>query len=257
MKIVLKRLLIIELVFSFVNSYGFSANTDTTKMKALHITTIFQVPHSSGDILIFHKTPDIIYDNDYVVLRSPYTKTSVTGRMNEAPTKIKVDTTYAYYICRRGEKYGLLYDSATSSIGKRYFVDSLINDFLRIPAFFYGVKSKNVDFINVISDKKKGILIEKFVDRRTGVQEPDSSYFYYRKKPLAFSYLIKEKRPDQFFLYKAIMVFNPVKKGAFPGLEYDVKKYTHTFEISEIGVPDEQKIRVLIDKFKRQGIRKL
>jgi hypothetical protein len=251
MKIVLKRVLLIVLVFAFANSYGFTTDTDTTKMRALHISTIFQIPHSSGDILIFPKTPDIIYNNDYVVLRSPHNKTTVTARMNEAPTAIKVDTSYAYYICKRGEKYGLMYDSASSLTGKRYFVDSLINDFLRIPAFFYGVKSKHKDSMTVISDKKTRTVIEKITNKRTGVQEPDSSYFYYRKKPLAFSYLIKEPRPDGMYLYKAVMIFNPVKKGTFPNLDYDVKKYNHSFEISEIPVPDEQNLKMLIDKFKK------
>lgn len=251
MKIVLKRDLLIALIFGFLNSYGFTYNTDTSKMKALHISTIFQIPHSSGDILIFPKTPDIIYSNQFVVLRSPHNKTTVTGRMNERPTAIKIDTSYAYYICKRGEKYGLMYDSASAIEGKRYFVDSLINDFLRIPAFFYGVKSKNKDSMTVISDKKKGFLVEKFTNKRTGVQEPDSSYYYYRKKPLAFSYLIKEPRPDRMYLYKAVMIFNPVKKGEFSNLDYDVKKYSHSFEISEIPVPDAQNLKMLIIKFKK------
>lgn len=251
MKIVLKRDLLIALIFSFLNSYGFTYDTDTSKMKALHISTIFQIPHSSGDILIFPKTPDIIYNNEFVVLRSPHNKTIVNARMNEAPTAIKVDTSYAYYICKRGEKYGLMYDSASAIKGKRYFVDSLINDFLRIPAFFYGVKSKNKAAMTVTSDEKTESVIEKFTNKRTGVQEPDSSYFYYRKKPLAFSYLIKEPRPDRMYLYKAVMIFNPVKKGEFSNLDYDVKKYNHSFEISEIPVPDEQTVNMLIDKFKR------
>jgi len=256
MKIVFKRALLIVLVFYFGNSYGFTTATDTTKMKALHISTIFQIPHSSGDILIFPKTPDIIYNNDYVVLRSPHNKTTVTARMNEAPTAIKVDTSYSYYICKRGEKYGLMYDSISSPTGKRYFVDSLINDFLRIPAFFYGARSKNKDSVTIISDQKAGIVIEKFTDKRTGVQEPDSSYFYYRKKPLAFSYLINDPRPDRMYLYKAVMVFNPVKKSTFPNLNYDVKKYNHSFEISEIQVPDENNLKMLIDKFKKSYRRK-
>jgi len=169
--------------------------------------------------------------------------------MNSAPTDVKVDTSYLYYVCRRGEKYGLLFVSLSSVKGEPYYVDSLINNFLKVPAFFYGVKSKNQDSMTFIVDKKAGTLIEKFTNKRTGVQEPDSSYFYYRKKPLTYSYLIKEKRLDQMYLYKAIMIFNPVKKGTFSNLDYDVKKYQHSFEISEINVPEEAIILQVIEKF--------
>lgn len=47
------------------------------------------------------------------------------------------------------------------------------------------------------------------------------------------------------------MIFNPVKKGKSPNLDYDVKKYNHSIEISEIPVPDEQNLKMLIDKFKK------
>lgn len=62
--------------------------------------------------------------------------------------------------------------------------------------------------------------------------------------------IIKERRVDQMYLYKAVILYNPVKKGVFPNLDYDVKKYCHSFEISEIAVPEQENLRKLIDKFK-------
>lgn len=101
--------------------------------------------------------------------------------------------------------------------------------------------------MNVVRDEKKGVLIEKFLNKRREIQEPDSSYFYFRKTPMDFSFIVKDKRDDNMYLYKMRAICNPSPKGSFSNVNVDVKKYEHKFEITEIEVP-EIEIKNIIDK---------
>lgn len=50
------------------------------------------------------------------------------------------------------------------------------------------------------------------------------------------------------FLYKARAICNATSQGRFSNVNFDVKKYEHSFEITEIDVPDAE-LKTVIDLF--------
>jgi len=259
MKIALRGLFMLILAMFYVSSNGFTYEADLTGFKAIHISNIWQIPLATGEHSTWPNTPDIIYSKDYKIIRSVrtrttmYVKVSSTGE-EETVKPNTLDTICAFFICRTGEKYGLLYDSLSTMAGKPYRVDSLINDFLRFPAIFYNGRGKGKDSISTIRDDKKGLLTERIIQRKYDELSPDTSYFYYRKKQLDYSYLIKDKRADNMYLYKAIIIYNHIPKAQNVNNISDEKtKFRHSFEITEIDVPDKENIKNLIEKFKRSS----
>jgi hypothetical protein len=85
-------------------------------------------------------------------------------------------------------------------------------------------------------------------------RDPDSSYFYFRKKPLGYSFLIKDKRPDNMYLYKAVIIFNHIPKADnINNVSEEKTKFKHSFELKEVDVPDKENLKILIEKFKRSS----
>lgn len=257
MKNTLKRVSIVLLpIIAFSISKGFAQNINMADFRAIHIVNTWQIPHSSGELLIFPITDDLVSSKNYMILRSTVIRPTETVKVNQAGISTHVSTVYdtlhGYFICRRMEKFGLYYDSLSVPTGKIMAVDSITKDLFRIPQFFYNIRGRGKDSITVLRDEKNGRLIEKFTDKRLGIQDPDSSYFYYQKKPLDYSYIIKDKRPDSMYLYKALIIYNPSPKGTFSNVNYNVKKYMHSFIITEIDVPDQTNIKKLIDKFNKE-----
>lgn len=256
MKNIFKKILIsIILIIVFFASKGFTQDINTTDFKAIHIVNTWQIPNSNGELLTFPITEDLISSKDYMILKSTVIRPTQTVSVNHAGISTNISTVYdtlhGYFICKRIEKFGLYYDSLSAPVSKIMAVDSVTKDLFRIPQFFYSIRGKGKDSMTVIRDERNGRLIEKFTDTRLGIQYPDSSYFYYQKKPLDYSYIIKEKRPDSMYLYKALIIYNPILKGTFPDAIIDIKKYMHSFVITEIDVPEQTNIKKLIEKFNK------
>jgi len=256
MKIVLKKgaLLILIIVMAIV--YGFTSNNVDRDFKAIHIDCVFQMPDDTGNPITLRRSADVIYSKDYLIVRERSLNTNTVVKLNPGTNEVKdqsmtIDSNYVYYISKRAEKYGLTYDCLSDQSGKhsKVNVDSLVKYFLSPPAFYYGAKSKGKDSVSVVRDEKKRILIEKYKNRRPVVQEPDSCYFYFTKKPMDFSFIMNINRDDNMHLYKAKIIYNYSPKGTFSNVNYDVKKFGHEFEITEIDVP-EAEIKKRIDIFR-------
>lgn len=261
MKIALKRGTLLSLIAVIAILTGFTSTKVESKFKAIHISWLFTVLQD-GELVPQRQSIDVFYSKDYLIARTRLNNFTINTRLKPGTNevideKVIIDSSYVYFISKRGEKFGLAFDSLSMKTARhikldvktgnpiRLDVDSFVRSTLTPPAFFYGVKSKGKDSMSVVRDEKKGILIEKFLNKRREVQEPDSSYFYFRKKTMEFSFIVKDKRADNMYLYKARAICNPAPKGTFSNVNVDVKKYEHKFEITEIDVPEEELIKVM------------
>ena len=261
MKIFFKMPLAVFFVIVFIGINSFTKNYDLEGFKAVHINSTWEFPRQTGDHLTFTRSPDIIFSKTYEIVREPYLITNTYVTLNnlgqEVPDKKRPatsETAYRYCICKRGEKYGVCYKSISDSIGKTYPLDSLINDFLHFPSVFYNARGKSKDSLRVVRDDKNGFLTEIITNKRLSETDPDSSCFYFRKKPLDYSFLVKDKRTDNMYLYKAVILFNHIPKvDNINHVPEEQTKYQHSFELTEIEIPDKENIKRLIDKFKRSS----
>lgn len=211
--------------------------------------------------MTFTRSPDLIYSKDYEILRESYLSTKTYVKLNALGQEIPdekhpatAETLYRYYIGKKGEKYGVCFKSNSDSIGKVYPLDSLIKDFLHFPSVFYNARGRGKDSIKVISDDKNGFLTEIITNRKLEEFEPDSSYFYYRKKPLDYSFLIKNHRADNMYLYKTVILYNHIlRSDNINNVPDEQTKFQHSFELTEVEIPDKENIKRLIDKFKRSA----
>lgn len=265
MKLVSKRGKLLFLIAVIAILYGFTCVKIDSKFKAIHISWLFTML-LDGELVPQRQSIDVFYSKDYLVARTRANNFTIDTRLRPGTNevlheKVTIDSSYVYYISKRGEKFGLVFDSLSIKNDKhckldintgkpiKLDVDSFIKSTLTPPAFFYGVKSKGKDSMTVVRDEKKGILIEKYLNKRREVQEPDSSYFYFRKKQMDFSFIVKNKRNDNMYLFKARAICNPASKGTFSNVNFDVKKYEHKFEITEIDVFESELTKV-VDLFK-------
>jgi len=246
-------LLVIAIILIFC---AFTHSKVDSKFKALHISWVFQML-IDGELVAERQYADVFCSKDYLIARTRQNNFTVDTRLKPGTNEVleektTIDSSYVYYISKKGEKYGLAFNSSIYKTGKhiKIDVDSFINSTLTPPAFFYSVKSKGKDSMYVERDVDKGILIEKYLNRRREVQEPDSSYFYFRKKPMPYSFIVKDKRDDDMYLYKMRAICNASPNGKFPNINYPVKKYEHAFEIIEIDVP-EPELQKVIESFKQ------
>lgn len=255
MKIVLKRttLLILTVVIAILSGF-ISAKVDS-KFKAIHFSGVFQMVQN-GDLYPFRQSLDIFYSKDYLIAKTRLSNFTSSSTIESGTNKVLngnliIDSSYVYYISKRGDKFGLAFDSLSIETGKpiKVNVDSIVQSILGAPAFFYKLKSKGKDSVSIERDETKGLLVEKYIYKRREVQEPDSLYFYFRKQPLEVSFNLKEQRKDNMYLYKARAICNATPKGTFSNVNFDVKKYEHKFEITEIDVP-EAELTKIVDLFR-------
>ncbi|MBB5639009.1 hypothetical protein HDE68_004947 [Pedobacter cryoconitis] len=261
MKFFLKIALIVPFVFVYIGFNSFTLNDDLKDFKAIHITSTWEVPQKTGEHMTFTRSPDLIYSNNYTISREPYEVTNTYVKINnsgqEVPDPMRpatLEIRYRYCISKKGQKNGICYNSISDSTGKIYPLDSLIKDFLHFPSLFYYGRGKGKDSIKVIKDYKNGYLTEIITNRKMSERDPDSSYFYFRKKPLDYSFLIKDKRSDNMYLYKALIIFNHIPKADLINNVSEKKtKFKHSFELKEVDVPDKENLKILIEKFKRSS----
>lgn len=253
----------VALIAFFITAYltfnSFTFISDSGNFKAIHITSTWEFPQKTGDHLTFTRSPDLIYSKNYEILIEPYPismdyiKVDSLGHQSPDPMrKSTIEIGYTSFICRKGDKYGMEYTSNSDSTGRIYQVDSLIKDFLHFPSRFYYGRGKGKDSIKVIKDNKNGYLTEIITNRKFSETDPDSSYFYFRKKPLDYSFLITDKRADNMYLYKAVILYNHILKADnINNVPDEQTKFQHSFEIREIEVPDKEKLKYLIKKFNK------
>lgn len=261
MKIILKRAALLSFIGVIAILFGFTSNKVDSKFKAIHISWLFQML-TDGNLVPQRQSIDVFYSKDYLIARRRSFNFDIVTKLKPGTNvlldeKVIIDSSYIYLISKRGEKFGLAFDSLSIKTDKhirldiktgkpvKLDVDSFIKSTLTPPAFFYSLKSKGKDSMSVVKDEKEGILIEKYLDKRREVQEPDSSYFYFRKESMEFSFLVKDKRKDNMYLYKMRAICNAAPKGTFSNINYDVKKYEHLFEITEIDVPEAELTQVI------------
>lgn len=258
----LKIALIVLLFTVSTGTIAFTLDNDLKGFKAIHISSIWEMPLNSGGYATFPNNPDLIYSKEYQILREPYSITTIYSKINHSGEEItdekresQKDTCCHFFISKRGVKFGMLYRSLKDSSGTTYNVDSMITELFRYPSIFYKGRGRGKDSLTLIKDINKGLLVEKILQRKYGDDKsPDSSFFYYRKKPLDYSYFIKDKRLDHMYLYKAIIFNHIPKTDDKNNLDKEKTKFKFSFEINDIDIPDPEGIKIIIEKFKRSSV---
>ncbi|MCX2480973.1 hypothetical protein OQY15_17845 [Pedobacter sp. MC2016-15] len=256
MKNVFKGSVILSIVGVTFIIFGFMSSRVDPGFKGIHFSGMFQFLEP-GRIHPDRQSLDVYYSKDYLIARGQLNVYSIgssmtPGSSNVSEGKLTLDTSYIYYICKRGEKFGLAFDSVSFTTGKPtpVNVDSTVQAILGAPSFFYKLRSKGKDSVNIVRDESRGLLVEKYVYKRMEIQEPDSLYFYFRKQPLEISFNMKQPRKDNMHLYKARAICNASRKGTFPNANFDVAKFEYSFEITDTDVPMGE-VSDLIQRFKR------
>lgn len=255
MKKVSKGSVMLSIVGVAIMTLGFISSRVDPGFKGIHFSGMFQFLEP-GRVYPDRQSLDIYYSKDYLIARGHLNVYSVGSSMtpgsnNVSEGKLTLDTSYIYYICKRGEKFGLAFDSVSLTTGKPspVNVDSTVQAILGAPSFFYKLRSKGKDSVNIVSDESRGLLVEKYVYKRMGIQEPDSLYFYFKKQPLEISFNMREPRKDNMHLYKARAICNASSKGTFPNAAFDVAKFEYSFELTDTDVPMGE-VSDLIQRFK-------
>lgn len=252
MKNVLKRAIILSIVGITAILSGFVSSRVNRGFKGIHFSGMFQVIEP-GRVYPDRQSFDVYYSKDYLIARghsNVYTikSTMTPGSNNVSEGKLTLDTSYIYYICKRGDKFGLAFDSLSMTTGKpmkKANVDSIVYSTIGAPAFFYKLRSKGKDSVNIEKDEINGLMVEKYIYKRREIQEPDSLYFYFRKQPLEISFNLKEHRKDNMYLYKARAICNATFQGRFSNVNFDVEKFEYSFEITEVDVPEAEVTKVI------------
>jgi hypothetical protein len=255
MKIFLKKAVFLFFTVVILMLLGFISSNINSGFRGIHFNGMFQFIEP-GRVHPNRQSLDVFYSNDYLIARDRLNVYSAKSSINPGSAQVSggnltLDTSYIYYICKRGEKFGLAFDSVSFRTGKPVpiNVDSTIQSILGAPAFFYKLKSKGKDSVNIIRDDSKGLLLEKYAYRRREIQEPDSLYFYFTSQPLEISFNMKEQRKDKMQLYKMRAICNAAPKGTFLNTNFDVKKFEYMFELTETEVPMGE-VSDLIQRFK-------
>ena len=257
MKIVFKRGTILSYIAVIATLSGIISAKVDSKFKAIHFSGAFQMVQN-GKFIPMSQSLDIFYSKDYLVAKTRLSNFTSKTTMDQSTGKVldgrlTIDSSYVYYISKRGDKFGLAFDSLAISTGKpvKANVDSIVQSTLGAPAFFYKLRSKGKDSVNIDRDEINGLMVEKYIYKRREIQEPDSLYFYFRKQPLEVSFNLKEQRKDNMYLYKARAICNATSKGRFSNVPFNVGKYEHSFEITEFDIPEAELTNVLdlIGKF--------
>jgi hypothetical protein len=154
---------------------------------------------------------------------------------------------YDYYICKRGSRFGLRYKSLSADSGKIYPVDSLINDYLTTPSTVYNLKDAPQ---GVVESNGEDEIVEKIVSTQPKEFSPDTTYFYYKSKPIEIPFVNKSIKLGNKCLYKCNVIFNaiPAEKSS-AGLHFKKRKWS--FELQTAEVPEKEKILALIERFKK------
>lgn len=121
---------------------------------------------------------DIFYSKEFLIAKerlNVYTSGSTieSGTNQVVNGQLSIDSGYVYYISKRGDKFGLAFDSLSMKTGKPLMkanVDSIVYSTLGAPAFFYKLRSKGKDSISIERNEITGIMIEKYLFKRREIQ---------------------------------------------------------------------------------------
>lgn len=162
--------------------------------------------------------------------------------MNElVPT---TDTTFKYFIIKKEERIGLMYDSLTTKeMGKKFYLDSLLE---RLTINRENMKIFELELGKAASENEIGNskTVQRFYTKSLE-GEADSIYRFYDEglKNIEFSFAPKLDSINKSKLYKVQLIYLPKDRNN--------PRHELISEIKEVKISYSQKIRSLIFQFKK------
>lgn len=247
----IKRILPILTIISYLLFGACSREINRKDLKSVRIDLHWEFYFNEGKIDSSDRPIYIIFNKDYWILMDPYT--DMDNQMNSGGKSQSSSIGYNYFICKKGNKFGLRYKSLTSKTGEKYPVDSLMQNWLSTPSTVYSLQDAKNGKENVIKDKKNNQIVEIITNSKLAGSPQvefaqDSSYFYYNQKFIGLSFFNKSEKFKNMYLYKCKVIFNEKRIRTNSG-EYFLDKRKWIFEMQEAKVPDKEKIIALIKRF--------
>lgn len=232
----------------------------STSLKVISYLSLFKDTYSTGLIENDSTTVNIAYYQDYILyelakveVKLENFEKTIKGDTIELKDKmIPIDTSYTYFIHKKGSKIGLRFDSLKANNGKPFSVDSIVE---RI-----GIRSSNLKIFSldlgkpiktVINKKTEKIEAEFFVDKKHEDGTADSIYRYYDDKLIKFDFsfspsLDKEKKSK---LCKTHFV------DFFPNVKNKdtICRTDYISEIKEINLVNSNQIILLFKRFEKES----
>ncbi|MFA6278143.1 MAG: hypothetical protein WC622_15445 [Pedobacter sp.] len=157
---------------------------------------------------------NIIYYNDYTIYKTrniTYSKSieTIKGDTTFAGF-IDPDTSYRHFVIKRKDGFGLYYDEDRTKKAVRFSIDSLLKAIalnasnLRVYNLELGIPTEAV--------QEGYVKIEKYLNKKTVPQDPDSIYRYFdsRLSKMDFSYspLLDQKANSKLFKTSFIYIYD-------------------------------------------------
>ncbi len=198
--------------------------------------------HTMNDsILIYQNDHYLIYDQSVL---QPRSIVNIYKNKGDSVSEEELSPLifHKYFIIKKTENYGLLYDSINANKPTSLSLDSFLRgkDYRKYP--FY-LLSKSYKVASNIMDK--GDLVEKLIDPSPEKDNPDTLVLLYNKN-LDLGEITLSRELDSIKkskLYKVTFIYNPKKTD---GVNYDRREMN--FELRKVSF-DKKNIQYLINKY--------
>ncbi|MES2240895.1 MAG: hypothetical protein V4497_11625 [Bacteroidota bacterium] len=204
--------------------YSFISNKNTIRK----IITTYSFPAIiDGNIYELKDSTSIIYKNNFTLYEMMPNHTATISKDTITSEEVK----YKYFILKKGDEHGFLYDSLNTISNRKLFADSL----LQKTGFLDGDLFKNKDkYVLNKTFKNKGeyAKIEVYIPKTTWESSPDTTLIYYSKglKNIDFSLSQSLDNHNDVKVCKIEFVFNAKFNKAQKMIS---PKSSHWFSIKE------------------------
>lgn len=233
--------------------FGYCSKQSTLNTKSITYVYSFQFfTTDSGKLVTWKDSVNIYYRGNYILFAIPhrFEKTRVnTGKNGNyiGETILKNEIWYSYLMYPKGDMYGSLKDSLTSSKPRKVLVDSVLK-FITYSSFPFYMSDNDILLRKTINEKT-GTAIEKHIykERKTA-SYPDSINYYFNKDlnniDFSFSKLLDSTRRAK--LVRVELITNPSTDSA---TMKTIPRRTISFEIKN-NSSDTSINEVLFDRLK-------
>lgn len=180
------------------------------------------------------------------IRRTLHTEDRFDDRKQEMNSTVtKIDTSYMYFVYRKGTKEGLVYNRRTgdSLKGIPFHIDTLIKSVGLDSNNLSGLGNDLGEPLHIIKDKTR--LLEKYVLKRVNSETPDSIYRYYdtgyKNVEFTFSKALDQKHNSK--LVRVQSIYNPTETN-INGKMVRIPRMEWNWELAYIDFP-----KKLIDKY--------
>ncbi len=166
-------------------------------ISAIRVTSSLPGVDSQGQMIRHEDTLAVFYYKDLVMYQISILNTYSNTVLNksgdvESETLTGVKLVYKYFVFKKGDPFGIIFDSIDSKWGKRISVDSfLMSNTVTSFDKFYRRKRLNDSLIGIADERGGDIVVEKYIPKmKLDISKSDSTLLYLnrRLKGIGFSF---------------------------------------------------------------------